>query len=365
MNLINVADYESAARAKMEPMHFGYYASGADDEITLHENREAYRRLQLQYRVLKGVGKPDLSTKLLEHDLSMPLILAPTALHRLAHPDGELATVRAAGTAGTLMMLSTLSSTPLEDVMDAAGGPLWFQLYIYKDRGITESLVRRAMAAGFGALVVTVDAPVMGRREADERSGFEPPPGVTLANLSKVGVERLQSAGGSSLAEYVAAQLKPDLSWGDIDWLASITALPVLVKGVVHPEDAAAGMDRGVAGIVVSNHGGRQLDTAPATIDVLPEIAEVLDNRVPIIVDGGVRRGTDALKALALGADAVAVGRPVLWGLAVDGEEGASRVLGILREELERAMLLCGAGRLTDLTPDLVLGSSRLRDPGG
>ena len=365
MDLISVADFEEAARAKMEPMYFGYYASGADDEITLRENQEAYRRLRLSYRVLQGIGQPTLATNLLGQDLSMPVVIAPTALHRLAHPEGELATARAAGRAGTLMILSTLSSTPLEEVMAASTGPLWFQLYIYKDREITRSLVERAEAAGFSALVVTVDAPVLGRREADERSGFEPPMGVTLANLVQVGVERLESGGGSSLADYVATQLKRDLSWEDIDWLASITGLPVLVKGLVHPADALMGLDHGIAGIVVSNHGGRQLDTAPATIDVLPDIAEAVDGRIPVIVDGGVRRGTDVVKALALGADAVAVGRPVLWGLAVDGEAGATRILEILRQELERAMLLCGAASLADLTPDLVRGSSRISDGRG
>lgn len=358
--LLNIDDYEAAADDHMPEMGFDYYASGADDETTLYENRAAYAATPLHYRVLVDVSKREPSTSVLGSQLSMPIIIAPTAFHCLAHDEGELATVRAAGRSGTAMILSTLSTTPVEAVCAAATGPVWFQLYVYKDREATRGLVRRAEEAGCTALVLTVDAPVLGRREIDVRNGFHLPAGMRAANLLPVGMGKLTArAGDSGLAGYVSDLLDPSLNWSDLDWLASITDLPLLVKGIVRPDDACRAADHGAAGIVVSNHGGRQLDTAPATLHVLPRIVDALAGRsdVEVLMDGGIRRGSDVLKALAYGAKAVLVGRPVLYGLAVGGEDGVHHVLEILRSELDRTMALCGAPTVADITRDLV-------DPG-
>jgi 4-hydroxymandelate oxidase len=256
------------------------------------------------------------------------------------------------------MILSTLSTTPVEEVVAAASGPVWFQLYVYKDRAATEGLVRRAEAAGCRALVLTVDAPLLGRRERDVRNRFRLPPGLAVANMLSEGYGDVPpAAADSSLAAYVASLLDPALSWKDVAWLQSITRLPVLVKGIVRPDDAVRAAEAGAAGVVVSNHGGRQLDTSPATIDVLPEVADALAARghsIEVLMDGGVRRGTDVLKALASGARAVLVGRPILWGLAADGEAGAAHVLRLLRDELDLAMALAGAPTVGDVTRDLV-----------
>lgn len=357
MELINTFDFEAAARERLDRMAFDYYASGAHDEITLAENHAAYDRLRLRYRVLRGTGERDLATPLLGSRLAMPILAAPTAFQRMAHPDGELATARACGAAGTAMILSTLSTTPLEQVTAAADGPVWFQLYFYRDRPTTAELVARAAEAGCEALVVTVDAPLLGTRERDVRNRFHLPEGLSLENLTAEGTRGIQrTEEGSGLAAYVATLLYPDLDWDDVAWLRSITELPVLLKGIVHPEDARLAVEHGASGLVVSNHGGRQLDTAIATVEALPAVAEAVAGRVPVLVDGGIRRGTDVVKALALGADAVAVGRPILWGLAVDGEAGVSRVLGLLRDELDLALALCGCHGPDDVSRDLVVG---------
>jgi 4-hydroxymandelate oxidase len=356
MEAVNLFELEAAAREKLSRESFDYYASGAQDEVTLRENRAAYDRISLAYRVLVDVSRRDMTTTVLGQPVAMPVLVAPTAFQRLAHPEGELATVRAAGAAGTVMILSTLSNTPLEEVVAAASGPVWFQLYVYRDRTTTEGLVRRAELAGCQAIVLTADAPVIGRRERDVRNRFHLPPGLAAANLLPVGYGDLPpSATDSGLAAYVSALIDPSLSWRDIAWLRSITRLPLVIKGIVRPDDALRAAEAGAAGVIVSNHGGRQLDTAPATIEVLPEIAEALrGSPVEVFVDGGVRRGTDIVKALALGARAVLVGRPVLWGLAAGGEAGAAAALGLLRNELDLAMALAGAPTVADITRDLV-----------
>jgi 4-hydroxymandelate oxidase len=355
---VNVFDFEAIAREKLSPAAYDYYAGGAHDEVTLRENRAAYDRLSLAYRVLVDVSRRELSTAVLGQPVAMPVLVAPTAFHRLADPEGEVATARAAGKAGTVMILSTLSTSTIEAVVSAATGPVWFQLYVYRDRGATEGLVRRAEAAGCRALVLTVDAPLIGRRERDVRNRFHLPPGLAVANLLPDGYGEMPPApADSGLAAYVSSFLDPALTWRDVEWLRSITELPVLVKGIVRPDDALRAAEAGAAGVVVSNHGARQLDTAPATIDVLPEVVDALaahGHRIEVLMDGGVRRGTDILKALALGARAVLVGRPVLWGLAAAGEAGAARVLTLLREELDLAMALAGAPTLADITRDLV-----------
>ncbi len=355
MDPINLYDYEAIARGKLSTMAYDYYASGAHDEITLAENHAAYDRIKLRYRVLRDISRRTTETTVLGHQLTMPVLVAPTAFHKLAHPDGEVATARAAGAAGTLMILSTLSTTSIEDVMAAATGPVWFQLYVYKDRGATQALVQRAAAAGCSALVLTVDAQIWGRRERDVRNRFQLPDGLSVKNLTPSGKEEFpQEAQGSGLAAYVASLFDQTLSWKDVEWLCSLTKLPVLLKGIVHPDDARLAVEHGAAGVIVSNHGGRQLDTAPATIEALPAIVEAVDGRIEVLIDGGIRRGTDVIKALALGARAVAVGRPVLWGLATDGQRGVERVLQLLRFEVDLAMGLCGCAAVGEIGRDLL-----------
>jgi len=355
MELINLYDFEAIARANLSRMAFDYYSSGAHDEITLRENHAAYDRIKLRYRVLRDISQRDLSATVLKQRISMPILVAPTAFQRMAHPDGEVATARAAGKAGTIMILSTLSTSSIEDVMEAAIGPVWFQLYVYKDRGTTAALVERAESAGCSALVLTVDAQLWGRRERDVRNRFRLPKGLSVKNLMPAGKDELpKGVTGSSLGAYVTSLFDPALSWKDLEWLCSITRLPVLIKGVVHPDDARQALDYGIAGLIVSNHGGRQLDTAPATIEALPDVVEAVDRGLEVLIDGGIRRGTDVVKALALGARAVGVGRPIIWGLSHDGENGVSQVLDILRYEIDLAMGLCGCTSVEEVSRDLI-----------
>jgi 4-hydroxymandelate oxidase len=361
---INVGDLEALAREKLPGVTFDYYASGALDETTLRENVLAFQRIRVHYRVLAGIRARELATTVLGTPVSLPVLVAPTAFHKMAHPEGESATARGAAAAGTVMILSSLSNTGVEEVARASGGPLWFQLYVYRDRGATEALVRRAEAAGAKAIVLTVDAPILGRRERDVRNGFCLPEGLSVENMSAAGygavAQRLRESG---LAAYVAELLEPALTWKDLGWLGGLTRLPVVVKGIVRADDARRAVDHGARAVVVSNHGGRQLAGAPPTIEVLARIADAVGSRAEIYLDGGVRRGGDALKAIALGARAVLVGRPVLWGLAYDGDRGVRLVLDILRRELDEAMALAGCGTVADITRDLVdpdaLGSDR------
>jgi len=352
---LNTRELEQLARERLSSLAFDYYASGAHDEHTLRDNVEAWARIPLHYRVLVDVSARDTSTTVLGEPVAMPILVAPTAFHKLACPEGELATARASSRAGTVMILSSLSNTRVEDVCAGATGPVWFQLYVYRDRGATAALVARAESAGARALVLTVDAPLLGRRERDVRNRFHLPPGLSVENMSAEGhgVVELQQA-ESGLATYVAAKLDPSLGWKDVAWLRSITRLPVLVKGLVRPDDACRAIEHGASGVVVSNHGGRQLDGAPATASVLGAIADAVQGRIEVLVDGGVRRGADVLRALALGARAVLVGRPILWGLAVAGEEGAFGVLETMREELDQAMALAGCARVGEVTRELV-----------
>lgn len=353
---INLFEYEALAKDRLSPLAWDYFSSGAMDEVTLRDNREAFERIAIRYHVLAGTSERDLSTQVLGQRLDLPLLIAPTAFARLAHPEGECAVARAAAGEGVTQVLSTLSTTSLEDVAKAApDGNRWFQLYVFKDRGLTADLVRRAEAAGYGAIVMTVDAPLLGKRERDARNRFALPEGLTAANLTAQ-LARIGSDGtDSGLFQFFAQVLDPGLTWDDLEWLASLTTLPVLVKGVVRGDDAERAIERGCAGVIVSNHGGRQLDTAISSIDALPEVAEAVDGRGAVLVDGGVRRGTDIVKALALGASAVLIGRPVLWGLAAGGEDGVRRVLRILRAEFDLAMALCGASNVEELWPDLLV----------
>ncbi|HST14639.1 MAG TPA: alpha-hydroxy acid oxidase [Gaiellaceae bacterium] len=335
---VNVRDYEALAAERLEAGPHGYYAGGAGDELTLRDNVEAFARWQLRPRVLVDVAACTTATTVLGHELSMPLIVAPVAFQRVAHPDGEVGMARAAGAAGTVMCLSTMSTSSSADVA-ATGAMRWFQLYVFRDEGVTRELVRQAVDGGFTALVLTVDTPVLGRRERDHRTGFTIPDGVEVASLGRGGVTPLEAF----------SWMSQSVSWRDVERLASETGLPVLVKGVLTREDAALACDHGTAGIVVSNHGGRQLDGVSATIDALPEVVEAVAGRLPVLVDGGVRRGTDVVKALALGAEAVLAGRAPLWGLAAGGEAGARHVLELLRDEILLALKLVGATSPADV----------------
>jgi 4-hydroxymandelate oxidase len=358
--LITVDDYESAAKAVLPRMAYDYYRSGADDERTLKANRKAFKLWEIHYRVLVDVSTVDTSATVLGAKVEAPILVAPTAYQRLADPGGEVTTAQGAAQAGAVFILSTLATRSIEDVAAASPGPKWFQLYVHKDRGLTKSLVERAEAAGYGAIVLTVDAPVMGRRIADERNEFALPPGMAMANLvgSAEVMAESAGAGGSALAAYVAARHDASVTWDDLGWLRSITSLPLVIKGIVRADDARRAADAGAVGIVVSNHGGRQLDSSPPTIAVLPEIADAVAGDCEVLVDGGFRSGTDILKALGLGARAVLVGRPALWGLAVAGAEGVAAVLHLLRDELTRAMTLAGCPNVASIGRDLIKPSS-------
>ncbi len=352
---INLFEYEEAALRRLTPMARDYFMSGALDEITLRENRAGYDRIALRYRILAGVGERDHATTVLGAPLSWPLLIAPTAVLRLADPDGEVAVARAAHAAGVIQVVSALATASVEEIRDAVpDGARWLQLYILRDRGLTADLVRRAEAAGCTAIELTVDTPVLGRRERDARNAFALPDDLGMPNLGVLPGGMRADGEESGLLQFFAAQVDASLSWRDLDWLCSITRLPVLLKGVVRGDDAAHGIEAGAAGIVVSNHGGRQLDTSVATIDALAEVAAAVAGRGAVIVDGGVRRGADILKALALGADAVQIGRPVVWALASHGEAGVRHMLQLLREDFDRAMALAGARSIAEITPDLI-----------
>jgi isopentenyl diphosphate isomerase/L-lactate dehydrogenase-like FMN-dependent dehydrogenase len=324
--LLNVWDYERAAEERLDPAAFGYFAGGANDEWTLRENVAAFGRWVLRPRVLVDVSGTTAATSVLGTEVSCPVLVAPMAFQGLAHPEGETAMARGAAAAGTIMCLSTLSTVDLEVVATAApNAGRWFQLYWGPDRTKVQDLAERAAAAGYRAIVVTVDLPEVGRRERDLRTGFEAP-----ASLSTV--------------------TDNSLTWRDLEWLRERTELPILVKGILTGEDAVLATQAGVEGIVVSNHGGRQLDGVAASLDALPEVVEAVGDQAEILLDGGVRRGTDVVKALALGARAVLVGRAALYGLAVDGTDGVEQVLTLLRDEVELALALCGCAAPEDVT---------------
>jgi isopentenyl diphosphate isomerase/L-lactate dehydrogenase-like FMN-dependent dehydrogenase len=358
-----VDDFEEIARAKLPKMVYDYFAGGSGDEWTLAENRQAFARWVFRPRVLVSVAEQDPRTTVLGQPVAFPILLAPTALQAMAHPDGELATARAARALDTLMVLSTSSTTSLEDVA-ATGVKRWFQLYVMKDHSLTEDLLSRARAAGYGAIVVTVDTPWLGRRHRDERNRFDLPPGVVMAHLPAEETATPDGS-GSSLAAYFATGHDADLSWSDLAWLRSAAQLPLVLKGILTAEDALRAVEAGVDGIIVSNHGGRQLDGAPATLDVLSEVVEAAAGRVEVYLDSGVRRGSDALKALALGAQAVLVGRPFLWGLAADGERGVRAVLDTLGADLQLAMALTGCRSIGEIDRSLVAPAAGSRPSGG
>jgi isopentenyl diphosphate isomerase/L-lactate dehydrogenase-like FMN-dependent dehydrogenase len=340
----NVADYEREAERLLDPGAFGYFAGGAGDERTLRENVEAYSRWHLLPRVLVDVSEVATKTTVLGGEVSMPLLVAPTAFQRLAHADGELATARAAASAGTIMCQSTLSSvTPGELAKAAPGSKLWFQLYWSSDRGFTAELLSAVVEAGFEAVVFTVDFPAAGRRERDLRAAFALPDDLAAPNIP----------GSLQRQDFHAALgqiVDTTLTWRDLEWLRERCSLPILLKGILSAEDALLAAEHGAAGVIVSNHGGRQLDGVMASLDALPEVVEAVGERVEVLVDGGVRRGTDVLKALALGARAVLAGRAVIWGLAVGGEQGARDVLELLHAEIALGLTHLGCRSPAEVT---------------
>ncbi|KAJ6752021.1 hypothetical protein OIU85_002442 [Salix viminalis] len=330
MEITNIMEYEAIAKQKLPKMAFDYYASGAEDQWTLAENRNAFSRILFRPRILIDVSKIDMATTVLGFKISMPIMIAPTAMQKMAHPEGEYATARAASAAGTIMTLSSWATSSVEEV--ASTGP-WHPL--------------------FPALCVQgqeFDTPRLGRREADIKNRFTLPPFLTLKNFEGLDLGKMDKADDSGLASYVAGQIDRTLSWKDVEWLQTITKLPILVKGVLTAEDGKLSIQSGAAGIIVSNHGARQLDYSPSTIMALEEVVKAAQGRVPVFLDGGVRRGTDVFKALALGASGIFIGRPVVFALASEGEAGVRKILQILREEFELAMALSGCRSLKEIT---------------
>jgi 4-hydroxymandelate oxidase len=351
--LVAVRDFEEAARESLNPVYFDYVSGGAGDEITLRANEAAFARLGLLPRMLRGNEKRPLETTLLNSRASMPVVLSPTAFHKLMTPEGELATARAAAAAGTILITGMAATVAVEDVVAAsretagdAAPDVWFQMYIQPCRDVTEALVARAVAAGAAARVITADSPVLGASDRNDRNGFHDlPAGLRCENMRGL-------AGDGSVR---SIEMSAAMTWEHVAHLREMTDLPIVIKGILHPDDARIALEYGADAIMVSNHGGRQLDGVPATVDLLPGMATAIDGRVPLLVDGGIRRGADVLKALALGATAVGIGRPVMWGLAAGGQDGVSRVLEILRAELDHTLALCGADGTAGLAPELVV----------
>ncbi|WP_224362176.1 alpha-hydroxy acid oxidase [Hyalangium versicolor] len=376
----NIEDLRRLARRRLPRFLFDFVEGGADDEVTVRANREAFARYMFRARALVDVGTRDVSTTLLGQRLALPVILGPVGLAGLLAPRGELLVAQAAARKGTISTLSTMSVCTIEEVAAAAPAPQWFQLYIWKDRGITGSLVERARAAGYSALCLTVDVPDMGNRERDVRNGFVVPPRLTVANaldlLMHLGwalrmtrspratfgnfedSKALTRRDAVSVAAYTSRQFDPSVTWSDLEWLRGLWPGPLVLKGITRAEDARRAVEHGVQAIVVSNHGGRQLDGLPAALDVLPEIVDAVGGKAEIILDGGVRRGSDVVKAIALGARACMIGRPFLYGLAAAGEAGVELVLELFRKEIDRTLTLLGCPRLELLEP------SYLRGPG-
>lgn len=384
MKAINIEDLRQKARRRLPRAVFDFVDGGAEDEVTLALNRSAFQRYTFNPRVLVDVSKRDQSTTVLGQRLETPVITAPTGLAGICWPQGEILAARAAASLGTIFTLSTHASCSIEEVALGAPGPLWFQLYVWQDRDLTRSFIERAKAAGYRALVLTVDVPLIGIRERDVRNGFTIPPRITIRNaldtLRRVGwVWRFLRAPRLTLANLVGTpgamgsrdvwtlgamahqQFDPTVNWKDVAWFRSLWAGPLLLKGILSVADARAAVDHGVDGLVVSNHGGRQLDGVPASVEVLPEIVDAVGGRAEVLLDSGVRRGADVVKALALGARAVMVGRPYLYGLAAAGQEGVERALEILKAEIDRTLGLIGVPRVADLDRTVL----RLNGPGG
>ena len=349
LNMLNLVEYEQQAKLLLASEVYDYFAGAAQDEITLNKNTHCYSDLGLRPRVLTGSAAVDLSIDLLGIPLTTPIIAAPTAFHCLVQPEGELLSAKAISASNSLMIISMAATQSLSDIKNYVDrfqlqNNFWFQLYIQPDRNFTEYLVRQAEQAGCKALVVTVDSPTFGLRERDLANRFiDLPEGFVCKNMVYPGEKQPRNI-----------EFDASLSWQDITWLKTITDLPIVLKGIMHPDDALLALEHNIDAIICSNHGGRQLDTVPATIELLPDIAAAINQRIPIIIDGGIRRGTDIVKAIALGANAVAIGRPLIWGLAVDGEQGVKNVFQTLKDELNNALTLCGCRTIADIDLSLL-----------
>ncbi|XP_075107356.1 peroxisomal (S)-2-hydroxyacid oxidase GLO4 isoform X1 [Nicotiana tabacum] len=344
---VNVNEFQELARQVLLKMYYDYYTGGAEDQQTLKENVEAFRRITIRPRILVDVSRIDMSTAILGYKTSAPIMIAPTAMHKLAHPEGEVATARAAAASDVIMGLSYMSTCTVEEVASSCDAVRFFQIYVYKRRDITALMVQRAERNGFKAIILTADTPRLGRREADIKNKMVAP---QLKNFEGLISTEYVNDNGSNIEALAAGTFDASLCWKDIAWLKSITKLPILIKGVLTSEDAIKAVEVGVAGIIVSNHGARQLDYTPATISVLEEVVHVVQDKVPVFFDGGVRRGTDIFKALALGAKAVLIGRAVVNGLAAKGEHGVKQVVEMLKNELELTMALSGCCTINDIT---------------
>jgi 4-hydroxymandelate oxidase len=358
-DVVAVADYEPLARERVSPQTWAYIAGGAGDELTLRRNREAFDALALAPRVLADLAGATTTVELFGRTFAHPMLLAPVAYQKLAHPDGELATAHAASALKTGMVVSAQASVAIEDIARATQAPLWCQLYVQPDRACTRELAQRAEAAGYAALVLTVDAPVSGVRNREQRAGFRLPDGVRAVNLADCVSPEIAPAALGDSPVFGTGMLRTAPTWHDVAWLREQSSLPVLIKGVLTPDDARRAVEAGASGLIVSNHGGRTLDTLPAGIDALSGVADAIAGRVPVLVDGGVRRGTDVLKALALGASAVLIGRPYIWGLAAAGITGVAHVINMLWAELEIAMALTGCARIGDVDHRVIWSSDR------
>jgi 4-hydroxymandelate oxidase len=334
--IVNLFDFEKMAEEKMTKMAFEYVASGAADELTVRWNRQALDAIKLNPTVLSDVSNLDTSVSLFGQKLPHPILIAPTAYHKIMHPDGELATARGAGAASAIYVVSSFTTTSIEDIAKVATQPLWFQVYVRDDREYTKNQIQEAEAQGCRALCITVDTPVPGVRNREQRGNFKLPNGVITPHM------------GGPIVE------KKPLTWKDIEWIQSFVKTPVLLKGILNPDDAEKAVQTGASGIIVSNHSGRNLDTVPSTIEALPRIAERVNQRVPVLMDGGIRRGTDVLKAIALGASAVLVGKPICFGLASGGAEGVAKVLEILKKEFEIAMILTGRATIQSIDRSVI-----------
>ena len=349
---INIYEFEALSNDRLPKHEYDFIAGGATDEITLRRTRQAFDSIMLRPRMLVDISQMDLSTTVQGQRIEFPVMADPSGGHGRAHPDGELATVRAAGAMGTALVLSSGSSYTLEEVAKVATGPIWWQQYLYSDRGLTMELADRAKSAGYSVLCITLDSTVQAKRERNIRNNYSSPPSPNYAHLELTDWQTWDVS--SDAPSGVNALIDRKATWSYLEWLAGNTSMPVVVKGVMTGEDGRLAAEHGAKGIIVSNHGARQLDTTFASVEVLPEVVKAVEGRAEVYLDGGIRRGTDVLKALALGARAVLMGRPLFWGLSVDGEEGVKTVMGFLREELAQAMGMCGRPTIDSVDSSLI-----------
>ncbi|HLB57861.1 MAG TPA: alpha-hydroxy acid oxidase [Gammaproteobacteria bacterium] len=346
--MVSLDEFEKYAKSILSQMIFDYFSGGACDEISVKKNREAFDNIDLIPRVLTGNNNPDQSTKILGQLISTPILIAPTSFHGMATPEGEIATIKAAKTVNTIMIASTMANTTLEEIASVQPNTSWFQLYLLNDKGATCDLINRAENAGYKSIVLTVDSQTLGIRYKDVLNQFKLPDHLEAKNLtSNIRLDKKKYS--ANINCHANGLFDKTISWKDVEWLQTKTKLPIILKGILHKEDAKIAAASNIAGIIVSNHGGRQLDTAISPIAALPEIIEAINTNLTVFIDGGIRRGTDIIKAIALGADAILIGRPIIWGLIQNSTEGAIQVLRILQNELHVAMVLCGFSTITDI----------------